>query len=189
MYAPLSQVPPIGATTLLVRSSGGPEELVPAVSAAISSLDSDLALFDVATMEQTVSASLARERFTSTLLALFAGLALVLAALGVYGMLSQQVAEQHREVGIRMALGAGRGEVVGLVLRRGLGLAAAGIGLGTISAALASRLAAAMLFEISPLDPAAHLAVALFLALVVAVSSVLPARRASAVPPAAALRL
>jgi putative ABC transport system permease protein len=129
-----------------------------------------------------------RQRFLSLLLGIFAVVALTLAAIGTYGILSYMVTERQREIGIRMALGAGSGQVVRLVLGQGMGMAVVGIGLGVLGALGLSRLVASLLFGVSPADPATFGAVAAVIALVATVACVVPTRRATRVDPLAAIR-
>jgi putative ABC transport system permease protein len=141
------------------------------------------------TMEAVFGDSVTRQRFLSLLLGIFAVVALVLAAIGTYGILSYMVTERQREIGIRMALGAGNGQVVRLVLGQGLGIAVIGIVLGMVGAFGLSPLVASLLFGVSPADPATFGAVAAVIAGVAAVACVVPTRRATRVDPLAAIRM
>jgi putative ABC transport system permease protein len=186
MYVPFHQNP-LSALSLVVRAEGDPLALVPAVRGAIRALDPDLPLVEVATLEQTLAGSLAQRRFTLSLLALFAALALVLAAVGIYGTVALGVVERTHEIGVRLALGGDRGDVLRLVLGQGLGLTLAGVALGLAGALAARRVLAALLFEIAPGDPLTWAAVPAVLAAVALAASWLPARRATAVDPVVAL--
>ena len=139
-------------------------------------------------MEQLVASSLTRQRFYAILLGTFAAIAAVLGAIGIYGVLAYAVGQRTQEIGIRMALGAERGAVLRLVLRRGVILAAIGIGLGLAGAAGLTRYLSGMLYDLTPLDPATYVAVAGLFATVALVASYLPARRAAKVDPLVAIR-
>jgi len=186
MYVPFHQNP-LSALSLVVRAEGDPLALVPAVRGAIRALDPDLPLVEVATLEQTLAGSLAQRRFTLSLLALFAALALVLAAVGIYGTVALGVVERTHEIGVRLALGGDRGDVLRLVLGQGLGLTLAGVALGLAGALAVRRALAALLFEVGPGDPLTWAAVPAVLAAVALAASWLPARRATAVDPVVAL--
>ncbi len=188
MYVPLGQAPPVGGVTLMVRSAADPRLLAAPLRDAIWALDPDLAVWNVTTMDETVARSLARERFTSLLLALFAAVAVALAAVGVHGVLSHLVARRRREIGVRIALGASRLEVLRMVVSQGMGLAAAGLGLGLAGAVAASRLLTGLLYNLSPLDPLTYAAVTVALLAAALVACALPGRRATRVDPATALR-
>jgi ABC-type antimicrobial peptide transport system permease subunit len=139
-------------------------------------------------MDELLAASAAERRFALTVFESFALAALVLAAAGIYGVLAGSVAERTREIGVRSALGATRGRIVGLVLRQGLRLTGLGVALGAAVAVAAARAIAAMLFGISPLDPLTYLGVAALLAAVSAAACAVPAWRAARVDPAETLR-
>ena len=178
---------PVGAY-YAVRTEGDPAAIVPAVRAIVRQLDAQAALFNVAPMEQLVAATLARPRLYAALLAIFAGLAVALAAVGIYGVLAYAVNRRTREIGIRIAVGAPRSQVVLLVVRSGLAVAVVGIALGTLGAAWTTKYLEGMLFGVAPLDRATFAAVALLFAAVAAVAAYVPARRAAAVDPVMALR-
>jgi ABC-type antimicrobial peptide transport system permease subunit len=139
-------------------------------------------------MEDVFAVSMARPRFLTTLLGMFAGLALLLAAIGTYGILSYAVTERRQEIGIRMALGASRGTVLGMVLRHGLILAGAGLLIGLGASALLTRFLQAQLFNVSPIDPLTLTAVSLFISIVAMVACFVPAQRATTVDPMIVLR-
>jgi putative ABC transport system permease protein len=182
MMGPLSEI------TLVVRTAGDPLAVVPAVRRVVLAADPQLAIYNITTMERQLSLTAARPRFYASLLGVFAGFALALAAVGVYGILSYNVAQCTREIGIRMALGARRADVLSMVLRQGLILATAGITLGLAGAWAASRLVASLLFGTQATDPVIYAALALVMALIAAVAAYVPARRATAIDPSIALR-
>ena len=172
----------------VLRTEGNPLALAPAVRRVLSDLDPALPVSDVQSMEQNVARSMAQPRFMTLLLGLFAGVALLLAAVGTYGVMSYSVAERNREIGIRMAMGAERGSVLGLVLRQGGFLAVAGVVIGIVGALGLSRYLSAQLYEVSATDPRTFVAAPLFLAMVAMLACYLPARRATRVDPVTALR-
>ena len=178
---------PVGAY-YVVRTEDDPAALVPVVRAMVRQLDAQAALFNVAPMEQLVAATLARPRLYAALLAIFAGLAAALAAVGIYGVLAYAVSEQTREIGIRIAVGAPRSRVVLFVVRSGLVLAVSGIALGTLGAAWMTQYLEGMLFGVASLDRATFAAVALLFGAVAAIAAYVPARRAAAIDPVVALR-
>jgi putative ABC transport system permease protein len=156
--------------------------------AVLAELDPDVPMFSVRTMEQRAASAVARPRVYLLLLSLFAATAVLLAALGIYGVLMHAVAQRTREIGIRLALGARRGEVVGMVVRQAALLAVAGLCLGLSLALAASRLIRSLLFGIEPSDAVTYTAVALALLGIALLASYLPARRASRIDPVRALR-
>jgi putative ABC transport system permease protein len=176
------------AATLLARTSGRPEALISAVRSQVQSLDSNLALTNVQTIGELLSQGLWAPRMGAALLAVFGGLALVLAVIGVYGVLSYSVNQQTREIGIRMAMGAQTGRVLGLVVGQGMRLAAAGLILGLIVAFAAMRFLSSLLFGVSAHDPLTFAGVSLVLALAAVLACYIPARRATKVDPIIALR-
>jgi predicted permease len=173
---------------LHVRTAGDPMSLAPAVRAAITSLDPDLPVFDVAPLSNQVAAALAAQRTAAALLGVSGVLAVVLAALGVYGVTSYSVARRRQEIGIRMALGAERRAIFRLVLREGMVLAGAGAALGLCSALLASRLVEAYLHGVGARDTATFAAVPVLLGAVALAACWIPCRRATRIDPMAALR-
>jgi predicted permease len=173
---------------LMARYSGAQGALVKAMRDEIRALDPEQALADVKTMDERLGASVTQERFSASLLTLFAALALTLAVLGVYAVMAYSVAQRTREFGVRMALGAAAPDVVRLVFANGLRLVAAGLAIGVLGSLLASRLMSALLFGVSATDPGTFAAVAVIQAAVAAVALYLPARRASRLHPAIALR-
>jgi putative ABC transport system permease protein len=187
VYPPLSQVP-LASASLLVRTRGEPEPLITGLRQAVWSLDPELALFGVERLERTLTDSVARPRFTTLLLGLFAGLALLLASVGIHGLLSYTVVQRTREIGIRMAMGASPQKVLGAVVGRGLSLTVAGIGLGLLGALGLSRLLRSLLFGVSPTDPVIFSLTPLLLGAVALLASYLPALRAARTDPMIALR-
>jgi predicted permease len=186
-YVPLAQNHETGMT-LHVRTSGNPVSLAGSVRREVQALDPNLAVTSIQSLSDVVAASLFAARMGAVLLAIFGFLALLLAAIGLYGVMSYAVSRRTREIGIRMALGARKGNVLRLVLREGLTLVSAGVATGLIVAAAATRLLASFLYGVSPLDATTFAAIPLMLALVALLASYLPARRAARVDPIIALR-
>jgi predicted permease len=178
-----------GQMNVVLRSSRAVDQLAPQIRRAVSATDPALPIVQLRTMEAVFGDSVTRQRFLSLLLGIFAVVALVLAAVGTYGILSYMVSERQREIGIRMALGAGSGQVVRLVLGQGLGMAAVGIGLGVAGALGLARLTTSLLYGVSPADPATFVAVAGVIGVVAIVACVVPTRRATRVDPLAAIRM
>ncbi len=176
---------------LIVRAKPGfnPHSLVTPIKDQIATLDTDQAISDVATLEENIDDSLASQRLTMTLLAVFAGLALVLASIGLYGVMALIVTQRTRELGIRFALGASRGDVLRLVLGQGAVLVGLGLAVGLVGALIASGALRSVLYDVAPLDPAALISALLMLSLVALIACFLPARRASLVDPIEALRM
>ena len=178
----------IGFLSFAVRTRDDPESAVTAVDRIVRSVDANAGIESMLPMRRLVASNLAKQRFNTVLLGIFASVAGFLAAIGVYGVLAYAVVQRTREIGIRMALGAGRAQVLALILRRGLILAAIGIALGLAGAAAGARYLQGMLFGITPLDPATFVAVSLMFGLVATAACYVPARRATTVDPIAALR-
>lgn len=176
------------AMSLVVRTSGAAAALIPAVRRAIWSVDKDQPIVRVTAMSDLVAASAAERRFAQTVFQAFAIAALLLAAAGIYGVLSGSVAERLREIGVRSALGASRGSILALVARQGITLTALGIAIGVAGALAATRVIATLLFGVSALDPVTYFGVTSLLLLVSLVACALPAWRAARVDPAATLR-
>jgi len=176
------------STKIFLRTSSDPASLSSAVLAAIRGIDPDLPISRVAPLPEIVSATVARPRFLTLLVAGFAAAALLLAALGIYGVISFGVAQRTREIGIRMALGADRGSVHRLVVSEGMLLAAWGLGLGVVAGLALARALRSVLFEIPAGDPPTLAAVAALLAGVALIACLIPARRAANLDPQAALR-
>ena len=186
-YFPHAQFP-FSDMYVVLKARGDPTELIPMLRSEIWAIDRDIPLDNLRTMDDLVGGSLARPRFVGMLLGLFATAALLLAAMGIYGVLSYTVAQRTAEIGIRMALGAQRREVLRSVVGQGMGLAMLGIILGAAAAAAVTRVLSGMLFGVTPTDPVVFAAVAGLLALVAALAAYIPARHASMVDPLIALR-
>jgi putative ABC transport system permease protein len=174
--------------SLVVRSRGSAATLTPAIRDAIWSVDKDLPISRVATMRELVNRSLSDRHFAMLLFVAFGLTALILAAVGIHGVLSGSVTERIRELGVRAALGASPADVVRMVLRRGMTLTIVGVVLGLVASGLASRVVVSMLFGVSRLDPVTYIGVAALLSAVAAVACVLPALRAARVDPSSTLK-
>ncbi len=171
-----------------VKTLGRPEALVPDIRAVVRALDSDGALFNVARMDDIVASTVTRPRLYAVLIGSVAALGALLSAIGVYGLLAFLVEQRTAEFGIRMALGASRGVVLGMVLRQGGALVAAGLLTGLAGAAGLARALEALLYGVTPWDPMAFAVAAVLFATVAAVAVLLPARQATRVDPLAAIR-
>jgi predicted permease len=187
VYMPLSQRHESGMT-LFVRSTLPPRALIPHIRREIQQLEPNLPLPDIQSMEQLVGTQLYLERMGANLLAVFGGIALVLASLGVYGVLAFSISRRQHELGVRMAIGADRRTIFALVLREGLVLVAIGLAIGLVASANVTQLIAGFLFGVGALDAVTFLSVPAILAAVALVACYLPARRATRVDPAVALR-
>jgi putative ABC transport system permease protein len=187
LFIPNAQSPMYFAN-LVVRSSGDPRQIAASVQSAIHHVNPQQAISSVRTLDEVFSDSVAEPRFHLVLLTVFAVLALILSSIGVYGVITYSVTERVPEIGIRMALGAGRAAVSRLVLREGLFLVAIGIAMGLAIALAVTRLLESILFEVAPTDPVTLAAVSVLLLVVAVVSCLLPARRAMGVDPVVALR-
>jgi predicted permease len=194
IYFPVDQVPDefmrqaASGLWVVVRTDADPLSMVTAIRGQVMGSNRDQPVFHVATMEQVISESLARRRFAMFLLGTFAAIAVLLAATGAYGVISYSVAQRAHEIGIRMALGAGRADVVRMVLRQGLALCLGGVAAGFVTALAATRLLASLLYGVHPADLLTFATVALMLGAVALVASCLPAWRATRVDPMQALR-
>lgn len=186
-YMPLAQVP-TSSVGILARTDGSPESLRNAMSAAVRAMDPRLPLYDFKAMPERVDESLTGRRFLVVLLTIFASLALVLAALGVYGIISYTVRLRNRELGVRIALGATRQDVLGLIFRQGFNFTCIGFALGLLAALMVGRLIASLLYEVSLLNPVALFAASAVLILTILAACYIPARRAAKVDPMVALR-
>ena len=173
---------------LLVRTAMDPASLAPAIRGAVSAIDPGVPVSEVQNLTQVRSASISTERFRTLVLATFALLALTLAAIGVYGVISYGVVQRSREIGIRMALGARRPEILRLVVGEGMLTVAIGIGIGVLAAAGLSRFLESLLYAVRPGDPATFVAIPTLIAAVALAACILPARRAMRVDPAGTLR-
>lgn len=173
---------------LVIKGKVAPASLAAPVRRAIAAIDPNLPLSQVRPMEEVVSRSMARTSFTMLLLVIAAAVALLLGSVGLYGVISYVVSQRTREIGVRMALGAARGDISRMVLREGALVVLIGIGLGLAAALALTRLMLALLYDVSPTDPATFAAVPLLLALVALLASWMPARRAAAVEPLEAIR-
>jgi putative ABC transport system permease protein len=186
-YLPLFQLPNDEAA-LVIRTAGNPAGLAAAVTRAVREIDPGLPVAKVKTLDALLYDSVAEPRAQTFLLSLLAALALVLSAVGVYGVLSYSVAQRTREIGLRMALGAGAGEILRQLLREGLGVVLAGIGAGLFGAFFLARLLASLLYGVTPRDPWTFVGVPLVLLGVALFATWIPARRATRVEPVVALR-
>jgi predicted permease len=186
-YTPHSQEPS-SQMYIVVRAASNPETLVGAVTAEIRAMDPDLPVYNVATMQGRMSDSLARRQFSTLLLGLFAALALVLAAVGIYGVMAYSVNQRTHEIGIRIAIGAQSSDVLRLVIWQGLTLALMGVGAGLAAAFLLTRMMRSLLYGVSATDPATFAVISLILMAVALAASALPARRAAKVDPMVTLR-
>jgi predicted permease len=194
IYFPFQQVPDkfiseaVAGLTLLLRTGSEPLSMVPAVRARVAGPTRDQPIYAVRTMEQIISGSFAERRFTMLLLMIFAATALLLAAVGIYGVMSYAVTRRFHELGIRTTLGASRREIVGLVLGQGMKLAAIGMGGGLVASIALTRFMAGLLYGVRPADPVTLAAVTLLLGGIALLACYIPARRATGVDPVTALR-
>jgi putative ABC transport system permease protein len=186
-YVPNAVHPPQTAY-LALRTSGDPMRFVNSARSQTLAIDRDQPISDVRTMDDVLEAMLGARRLTLVLLAVFAGVALLLAVVGLYGVIAYSVAQRTQEVGIRRALGAQRSDILRLVLGQGLGLALAGVALGIGGAFALTRVMEGLLFHISPTDPATFAGIAILFVLIALAASYIPARRASRIDPMSALR-
>jgi putative ABC transport system permease protein len=188
MYISYAQAGFFAPRHLVVSSEGDPAALAGAVRRAVWEVDKDQPVSDVRTMREVLSESLARQRFSMLLLGIFAAVALVLAAVGLYGVMSYTVAQRTREIGLRMALGAQRLDVLRMVVGQGLKLVLLGVALGLLASLALTRVMASLLYGISATDPATLITISLVLIAVAMLASYIPARRATRVDPLIALR-
>ena len=186
-YFPYAQVGG-GGLSVVIRTTGNPTAALPAARDAVHSVDRNLPLSGVRTMEQLVDSSVGQRKLSMILLGVFSGIALLLASIGIYGVMSYSVAQRTRELGIRMALGAARSRVLTLVVSQGMALAAAGVAIGLVAAFGLTRLLTTQLFGIGATDPLTFGVVSALLAAVAFLASLLPAMRATRVDPVVALR-
>ena len=194
MYFPVSQIPDpymsqaVTGVSLLVRTAQDPRAAISAVRAQVAGPHADQPMYGVQGMEHIISSSLGERRFTMLLLILFASTALALACVGIYGVMSYSVSARTHELGVRMAIGAEKGDVLRLVVAQGMFLALIGLGLGIAGALLLMRFLSSMLYGVKPTDPLTFVAVSLVLITVALLACFIPARRATKVDPMVALR-
>src|SRR5262249_53752085 len=172
----------------VVRTQMDPAVMTHAIRIELDSLDKDQPIENVHTMTQLVARSVTQRRLSVQILSGFAGLAMLLAAIGLYGVLAYSVAQRRREIGVRMALGAQRSDVLSLVIRRGIRLTLAGLGLGLLAALALTRVMGSLLYEVKPGDPITYAGVSGLLLAVGLLACWLPARRATKVDPIESLR-
>ncbi len=189
MYTPFTQVPPFfSGRTLVARTDGDPLSFVAAVRGQVQAIDKDQPISRIHTMEELLARSVSERRFNLLLLATFAGVALLLAAVGIYGVMSYSVEQRRHEIGVRMALGAQPADVLRLLLRQGMKLVAMGVAIGLAAASAMTRLISTLLFSVRATDPVTFGAIALLLTVVALLACYIPARRATKVDPMIALR-
>jgi predicted permease len=179
---------PQPASYMVLKTASDPAGLTSSAIREVHAVDPNAVVYDIHTMQDRLYRSMARQRFASVMLAAFAAFALLLAAVGIYGVMSYLVAQSTHDIGVRVALGARPGNILGLIVRQGMELAAAGIGIGLVGAAALTRVMASLLFGVSATDSLTFGAVALLLAAVAFAAAAIPARRATAVDPMVALR-
>jgi putative ABC transport system permease protein len=188
MYVPYQQAEFFEPRALVVRANFDPLSLTGTVRQTVWEIDKDQPVSDISTMEEVIADSVARQRFSMWLLGIFAGLALVLAAVGIYGVMSYSVAQRTREIGIRMALGAQRSDVLKMTIGGGLRLVLMGAAIGLAAALVLTRVMSSLLFGVSPTDPLTFVSISIVLISVAVLASYVPARRATRVDPMFALR-
>ncbi|MCZ6917922.1 MAG: FtsX-like permease family protein, partial [Gemmatimonadetes bacterium] len=186
VYATYAQVS-VTTMFLVAQTEGDPIAFTSAIRNLIRTIDPDQPIADIVSMDGRVRHAVAEPRFNLTLLGAFAGVALVLATVGIYGVISYSVSQRSHEIGVRMALGAEARDVVGMVWKQGFGLVVFGLGIGTLAALGLTRAIRSLLFEVSAADPITYVAVGSLLAIVGATACLFPARRASRVGPVSVL--
>jgi putative ABC transport system permease protein len=174
--------------TMIAKGSSDPNQLVASMRQQVRSVDPDQPIYNVRTMNEIRSDSVAPERLNLTLLTIFAGIALMLAIVGIYGVMSYSVTQRTHEIGIRMAIGARPRDVFKMVIGQGMMLALIGVAFGLVGAFALTRLMATMLFGVEPTDPATFAVIAILLTLVALLACYLPSRRATKVDPVVSLR-
>jgi putative ABC transport system permease protein len=190
LYVPLAQVAASARTMMVVvRDSLGMAATVGAARRVVHELDASLPMYEVSTVDEIVAATIAQPRLNTILLGSFAALALVLAIVGIYGVISHSVAQRRQELGVRVALGAQPADVFRLVVGQGAALAAVGIAIGLVGSFLLTPVLRTWLYEIEPSDPVTYAGVAVLLGIVALVATALPARRATKVDPVLAMRV
>jgi predicted permease len=177
-----------GDMFVTARTTGDPAALATSIVGQVHALDGDIPVFDIATMQERVHDSVARQRFAMTMLGAFAGFAMILAAIGIYGVMSFLVTQGTSDIAIRMALGAQKGRILSLVMQQGMGLALIGIAAGVFGALSLTHLMSGLLFNVSATDPVTFVGVAILLTMVALAACYFPARRAMRVDPMVALR-
>jgi predicted permease len=187
-YFPASQNPFLRSMFLAVRTGTDPTALTSSIRGQVAALDPEIPVFSVETMDELISDSLSQRQLNMLLLAGFAALALVLAAIGIYGVMSYLVSQRTQEIGVRMALGASRGQVLKMVVLQGLRLAGAGLLAGLVLSLFLTRLISGLLYGTSPGDPLTFAVIALLLVVVACLATYIPAQRATKVEPIVALR-
>ena len=188
VLVPYKQAPFLRGANVTVRVAGDPLALAPALRQLISEIDKSQPVYDVKTLEEALADSIAPRRFNLYLIGTLATVALLLAVIGVYGVIAYSVAQRTHEIGVRMALGATRSEVIGMVVRQGLGVALAGIGTGVAGAYLLTRMMESLLYQVKPTDPQTFAAIAIALALTALIATWGPALKAALIDPVIALR-
>jgi predicted permease len=187
-YSPIYQTLPIRNLSVTVQTSLSAASMEPLIRREIQAVDPNLPVFNVRTMNEVIDGSLASHRFSAELVGVFAVVALLLATVGIYGLLAYMVGQRAQEIGVRMALGAMPSTIGKMIVSRGAGLAGIGVGVGLISSGIMAPLISSLLYGVRPLDPKVFIAVPLILMVVVLLASYIPARRAARVNPIVALR-
>jgi putative ABC transport system permease protein len=186
-YVPQMQIP-FNQMIMVVKTIGDPHGLVKPVTGEVAAMDGDLPVFGVRTMEEYISRSVSTPRFNTTLLSIFAAVALILTVVGLYGVMSYAVAQRTSEIGIRLALGAQTKDVLALIIKQGLQLVLLGLGIGLLGAFALMKIISGLLFGVTTRDPVTFAAVTIVLAVIAMVACYVPARRATRVDPLEALR-
>jgi putative ABC transport system permease protein len=186
-YFPFNQIPN-GGMTVIIKGASDPNQLIAAVRQQVKAIDPDQPIYSIRTMDDIRAESIAPERLNLTLLSIFAGIALVLAVVGIYGVMSYAVTQRTHEIGIRMAIGAESRHVFQMILGQGMTLALIGVALGLVGAFALTRLMTTMLFGVEATDPATFAAIAALLTTVALVACYIPGRRATKVDPVVSLR-
>ncbi|HEU4585320.1 MAG TPA: ABC transporter permease [Gemmatimonadaceae bacterium] len=188
VYVPYQQFGGMSRMDIAVRTTGDPTRYASAIRAAVNSVDKDEPIANLRTLDDLVSSSMGQRRLSMTLLGVFAGIALLLASVGIYGVMAYSVVQRTREMGLRMALGAKQSDVLALVLRQGMTLVLAGVAIGVVCALIITRVMASQLYSVRPTDPVTFVSVAVILASIALVATLVPAWRATMVDPTVALR-